>query len=294
MLSILNDAPKQDKASLRLVARDGRTVSEEDAPAYDASPPPKGDEPKAPFCMMPHVIVRDYARKIGPIALSVYLVLADRANSDKIAWPSYETIAETLGVSRPTVIKAIAVLTEHGLVKVERRKDPNGRDKSHVYHLPLHCTYRVKDFDPRVNGFDPSSSTYRVKDFDDGGKDSLPTGVKDFYPEEEPYRRENPPSSPPQGEEPPEPAKRATRAPATFDLTEQHFTFAAKHGVDRERAQTETAIFLDRNRAKGETFVDWQAAWRTWMRRVTRYDSTGYKAKPSQSEINRGGQGFVG
>lgn len=33
----------------------------------------------------------------------------------------------------------------------------------------------------------------------------------------------------------------------------------------------QTAQFLDHHRAKGSTFKDWTAAWRTWMSNAQRY-----------------------
>lgn len=58
--------------------------------------------------------------------------------------------------------------------------------------------------------------------------------------------------------------KRATPAPDDFPVTPEMEAWAATHapGVD---LAAETTRFLNRNRARGETYVDWLAAWRNWM-----------------------------
>ena len=59
-------------------------------------------------------------------------------------------------------------------------------------------------------------------------------------------------------------AQRATPAPDDFPITPAMQQWADEHapGVD---VQAETQRFLDRNRAKGETYKDWVAAWRNWL-----------------------------
>ncbi len=56
---------------------------------------------------------------------------------------------------------------------------------------------------------------------------------------------------------PPEAFKPSTKNQEWF---RKEFGIVAKSLVDRE-----TAKFLDHHRSKGNQFVDWQAAWRTWM-----------------------------
>lgn len=64
--------------------------------------------------------------------------------------------------------------------------------------------------------------------------------------------------------------KRATRAPDEFDITDDLRKWASDRGIvaDLDR---ETERFLDHHRAKGSTFTNWQAAWRTWMNRAEQY-----------------------
>jgi hypothetical protein len=68
--------------------------------------------------------------------------------------------------------------------------------------------------------------------------------------------------------------KRATQAPTDFQITDAMRAWAREKapGIDLD---AETERFLDNHRAKGTTFKDWTAAWRTWMSRAVQYASNG-------------------
>jgi translation initiation factor IF-1 len=67
-------------------------------------------------------------------------------------------------------------------------------------------------------------------------------------------------------------AKRATQLPDTWRPNDQHTDFAAKNGLNAAR---ELAQFTDHHRARGTTFKDWDAAFRTWLRRAVEYGRGG-------------------
>lgn len=62
------------------------------------------------------------------------------------------------------------------------------------------------------------------------------------------------------------PRKRATPAPDLFPITDDMRAWAARE-VPQVDIDRETRQFLDFHRAKGSTFKDWTAGWRTWMRK---------------------------
>lgn len=68
--------------------------------------------------------------------------------------------------------------------------------------------------------------------------------------------------------------KRATPAPDSFDWTAERVEHwdvtqaALTLGIDLGR---ETAQFLDHHRAKGSSFRDWDAAWRTWIANAVKF-----------------------
>ena len=67
-------------------------------------------------------VLEDYAHKIGVIGLALYNIYASYAREKGKAFPSQKTIAKTLNISVPTLIKYNRILEENGLIKIERRK----------------------------------------------------------------------------------------------------------------------------------------------------------------------------
>ena len=68
-------------------------------------------------------------------AKSVYIYLNDRTNKDRNCFPSIRTISKELGMSRSSVIRAIADLKKAGLVKTEQRFRANGGKSSLLFTL---------------------------------------------------------------------------------------------------------------------------------------------------------------
>lgn len=83
-------------------------------------------------------------------------------------------------------------------------------------------------------------------------------------------------------------ASRATSAPDAFPITQQARDWAKAHAPEAD-LKLETANFLDHHRAKGSTFKDWNAAWRTWMRNSARFSN----GRQTQASMNRAGRGLV-
>ena len=90
------------------------------------------------------------------------------------------------------------------------------------------------------------------------------------------------------------PQPKLTPVPDQFNPTEKQYRWAFEetafqpHEVDRE-----TEMFLDFHRAKGSKFVDWDAAWRKWMRKAAEFrdekaqrnsNVRAYQGKPSAFE----------
>lgn len=65
--------------------------------------------------------------------------------------------------------------------------------------------------------------------------------------------------------------EKATSAPKDFEVTPEMFDWAVDQGLPEGRIRTETEQFLDRNKANGKTYTDWNAAWRTWMRNAVKF-----------------------
>lgn len=94
-------------------------------------------------------VVDQYAAKLKPYAILVYILLCRMANDTNKCWPSLETIAKRTNISRKSVSVALGELVKHGLVLVESG-DISGRSNTYTL-LP------IKDTDtPSVQHTHPS------------------------------------------------------------------------------------------------------------------------------------------
>ena len=66
-------------------------------------------------------------------ALSVYMYLRDRSDAERKCWPSINTIAADLRLSRSTVKRAIADLEKAGYLQKDHRFRENGSHTSNLY-----------------------------------------------------------------------------------------------------------------------------------------------------------------
>lgn len=94
------------------------------------------DDRCQPWAWFDHTIIDEYAMKIGPFGIAVYMALVRYANNnDQTCYPSYETLQERLGFSRRSVARAIEILVEYGLIaKEQRRAGPKGR-QTNIYRI---------------------------------------------------------------------------------------------------------------------------------------------------------------
>lgn len=77
-----------------------------------------------------------YCDNLPSRAVTVYMYLIQRANSDGQCWPSERRIALDLSISKSTVKRAIADLVKSGYVKVEQRFRKTGAKSSLLFTLP--------------------------------------------------------------------------------------------------------------------------------------------------------------
>jgi hypothetical protein len=71
-----------------------------------------------------------------------------------------------------------------------------------------------------------------------------------------------------------------TILPTDFVVTEKHRLFARKHGFRSPDLLVEA--FRDHHAARGTTFADWDAAFRTWIRNDTERFGNGRKSQPTE------------
>ena len=68
-------------------------------------------------------------------AISVYIYLDDRANSNRECWPAIPTIAKELKLSQSTVRRAIRDLRKAGLIVTKQRYRTKGGKSSLLFKL---------------------------------------------------------------------------------------------------------------------------------------------------------------
>jgi len=68
-------------------------------------------------------ILEEHGVELGAAGVAVYCVLARHAGrEDQVAWPSRERICAMLGMGHSQVSRALRILEEVGLVRIERRR----------------------------------------------------------------------------------------------------------------------------------------------------------------------------
>jgi predicted transcriptional regulator len=92
------------------------------------------DKRKSYFVQIDNDVFLVYAKLLGPYAVMVYGALAAYAGKREVAWPSLKKLAESLGITVPTVDKAIDTLISYNMISKEGRTNSQGR-ASNVYSI---------------------------------------------------------------------------------------------------------------------------------------------------------------
>jgi predicted transcriptional regulator len=126
------------------------------------------------YVQIANEVFEQYGAEIGCGGIAVYGVLLKYADaSTGEAYPSLDTIAAMLGITKPTAFKYVEKLEAAGLIEILNRKSKKGTQESNLY--------RVKNFNPEpAAGSEPCPD--RVKNFSEPSKEFLENRVKNFYP----------------------------------------------------------------------------------------------------------------
>lgn len=196
------------------------------------------------------LMVKAMQIKVGnPLRKLVLLKLADNASDQGECWPSYQYIADQCEISKRSVMSHIDDLCQSGLLKKVLRKGPKG-NSTNIYILTL----------PSAGDSLPSAG-----DSLGGSAGAAPRISHSFEPVNEPNSlsgREGFMS---------EAAKRRIGIspggeiplPPMFKPSEEHIAMAREKGVSIE---TELLNFKDYHTARGTMLLDWNSAFRVWIR----------------------------
>lgn len=202
--------------------------------------------------------------KVGNSLRKLVLIkLADNANDKGECWPSYQHIADQCECSKSAVRNHIDALEDMGLIKRENRVGVNNGkgNTSNVYYLNLDATPM------------PSKSTGVCHEIappmpSDGTPPMPPDGTRtshSFEPATEPD------SLSARGQFISEAAKRRIGIspngeipfPPAFKPSADHIAIASEKGINIE---TELLNFRDYHQARGTKLIDWNSAFRVWLR----------------------------
>lgn len=202
--------------------------------------------------------------KVGNSLRKLVLIkLADNANDKGECWPSYQHIADQCECSKSAVRNHIDALEDMGLIKRENRVGVNNGkgNTSNVYYLNLDVT----PMPPKSTGVCHEIAPPMPSD---GTPPMPPDGTRtshSFEPVTEPD------SLSARGQFISEAAKRRIGIspngeipfPPAFKPLADHIAIASEKGINIE---TELLNFRDYHQARGTKLIDWNSAFRVWLR----------------------------
>ena len=211
------------------------------------------------------------------------IALADRAHDDgTCAWPSVSWLAERVQRSNRSVLRGLDRLKEQGLIRPGNQELfshlPANR-RPVVYDLVMHRSRGDKSVTPEPVRGDSSDILGVTPDVtqtvpsllrnetvgekpSDAGASALDLGI----PDQVNTRR------------------RSTALPVGWAPSGKHFDLAQDLGFGAARVDHEAEQFCDRARAKGEKYLDWDAAFRQWLRNARKFDDRSGAARPGRFE----------
>ena len=219
--------------------------------------------------------------KVGNSLRKLVLIkLADNANDKGECWPSYQHIADQCECSKSAVRNHIDALEDMGLIKRENRVGVNNGkgNTSNVYYLNLDVT----PMPPKSTGVCHEIAPPMPSD---GTPPMPPDGTRtshSFEPVTEPD------SLSARGQFISEAAKRRIGIspngeipfPPAFKPLADHIAIASEKGINIE---TELLNFRDYHQARGTKLIDWNSAFRVWLRNARVNPPSGRQRSESDS-----------
>ena len=202
---------------------------------------------------------------INPARKFVLVTLANYADEDDSCFPGQEKLARDVGTSVSTIRRALKELEDGGYIVRERRYRSDGYRSSDRYYLQVNMTGRPKEQDSYRSSVDDENDSYRSND------GTLPVKTGDLTGHS--YERAEPKENLKKNRQRETRERPPATLPGDFTVTESMATWA-RTNAQGTNLVTETEHFKDWHMAKGSKFKDWDAAWRTWMRRAVEYAKT--------------------
>jgi hypothetical protein len=181
----------------------------------------------------------------------VLVVLANCASGDTfLAYPSIPYLAEATGQDRKTVLANLAKLREWGLIEDTGKRA--GATKQVI-------VYRVRC------GGDLFGEGAQNRNSSENGTVPKFTGNRPNFPAEQAQKRDTETSGTVKNQT--AGAARGTRLPKGWEPSDENKAYATDHGVDWKAQAEAFADYWHAAPGQKGVKVDWDATWRTWVRR---------------------------
>ncbi len=186
------------------------------------------------------------------IAKLILILLADHADESDECFSSLRLLGINSEQSKSTILRKIQYLADADMIEVNHRVDDAGRNSANSYRLLT--THGVTVTPPGITA-DTTRSLTKLKKKEEGEEEregeerrfSLQSNGDDTPPMKKPKRG------------------KSTPLPDDFKPTDRNILWAATI-ISPSRIPIETEKFCDHARANGRLAIDWQAAWRNWIR----------------------------
>ena len=218
------------------------------------------------------LMVKAMQIKVGnPLRKLVLLKLADNASDQGECWPSYQYIADQCEISKRSVMSHIDDLCQSGLLKKVFRKGPKG-NSTNIYILTLPSAGDSLPSAGDSLGGSAGAAPRISHSFEPVNEPNSLSGREGFMSEAAKTRMGLPTGS-------------GILFPAQFKPSAEHIAMAAEKGVSIE---TELLNFRDYHTARGTTLIDWNSAFRVWIRnaRVNPLASKRSRSEPETPHWN--------
>lgn len=252
------------------------------------------DGADAPYCALPHAIVR--RADISRDARLLVAVLQMYGWKDGDCTASHATLAADMGCGLKSLRGYLDELIAAGII-TEREA---GVRRQKVYTLAVN-TSKTTHWTPvnTAETTDCPPSNAQVLPVQCVVLDDFNTSKTTHSKKKQPGKKQREETVPPPGvgaavaADPPaghattRRSSRGTPCPETFPLDARHYDYAAQQGyVDRAQVAAITDAFVTHHRFKGTIGRDWYAGWQGWIRRQRQIDDERASRRPSSQQRN--------
>lgn len=208
---------------------------------------------------------------LKPATKIVLYWLADHHNGETgLCCPSLPTLASECEMDKATVSRHIKTLLEMGLIKRSSRFRENGSRTSSEYELSMKQPTAKCSGGHRKNVPTP---TAKCSDHNLGNNN---LGNEPIGQQAELLSPDPKPSKP----------KRACQLPDGWVPNERNIKDAADRNFSQQEIDHEADQFRNYHHAKGTTYKNWDAAWRTWLGNARKF-SRGTSVNTATQSISR-------